>query len=69
MREGEFVDIEVDSGAEVRCLLANIGADTHPTARNEAQRGWRSTLRQVAANCMSSAPGSWVWRLQTCDAM
>ena len=30
VREGEFVDIEVDSGAEVSCLLASIGADTYP---------------------------------------
>ena len=25
-----FVDIEVDSGAEVSCLLASTGADTYP---------------------------------------
>ena len=30
MREGESVDIEIDSGAEVSCLLANIRADTFP---------------------------------------
>ena len=30
VREGEFVDIEVDSGAEVSCHLAHVGADTHP---------------------------------------
>ena len=30
VREGESVDIEIDSGAEVSCLPANIGADTHP---------------------------------------
>ena len=29
VREGEFVDIEVDSGAEVSCLPAIIGADTY----------------------------------------
>ena len=29
MREGEVVDIEVDSGAEVSCLPAIIGADTY----------------------------------------
>ena len=27
VREGEFVDIEIDSGAEVSCLPANIGVD------------------------------------------
>ena len=30
MLQSEFVDIEVDSGAEVSCLPANIGADTCP---------------------------------------
>ena len=30
VREGEFLDIEVDSGAEVSCLPASIGANTHP---------------------------------------
>ena len=30
MRESEFVEIEVDSGAELSCLLANIGADRYP---------------------------------------
>ena len=30
MREGEFVDIEIDSGAEVSCFPAGIGADTYP---------------------------------------
>ena len=30
VREGESVDIEVDSAAEVSCLPANIGADTYP---------------------------------------
>ena len=27
--EGDVVDIEIDSGAEVSCLLVNIGADTY----------------------------------------
>ena len=30
VREGEFVDIEIDTGAEVSCLPANIGDDTYP---------------------------------------
>ena len=30
VREGESVDIEIDSGAEVSCLPKNIGADTYP---------------------------------------
>ena len=28
--EGDVVDIEIDSGAEVSCLPSNIGADTYP---------------------------------------
>ena len=55
--KAESVDIEIDSGAEMSCLPANIGADTiHCT-------------RQGSANCMNSAPRSCVWRLQTCEAM
>ena len=30
VREGESVDIEIDSGAGVSCILVNIGADTYP---------------------------------------
>ena len=30
VREGESVDIEIDSGAEVSCLPVNIGTDTYP---------------------------------------
>ena len=30
VREGESVDIEIDSGAEVNCHPVNIGADTYP---------------------------------------
>ena len=30
VREGEPVDIEINSGAEVSCLPVNIGADTYP---------------------------------------
>ena len=30
LREGDSVDIEIDSGAEVSCLLVNIDASTYP---------------------------------------
>ena len=30
VREGESVDIDIDSGAEVSCLPVNIGAETYP---------------------------------------
>ena len=30
VREGQSVDIEIDSGAEVSCFLVNIGTDTCP---------------------------------------
>ena len=67
MREGEFVDIEVDSGAEVSCLLANIGADTYPLHQTRLMCGGHH-VAAVAATCMSSAPGFWVWKLVTCEA-
>ena len=60
MREGEFVDIEIDAGAEVSCLPASIGADTCPPHETRLSMCVEvTTLRLVAANCMSSAPGSW----------
>ena len=30
VREGEPVDVEIDSGAKVGCFHVNIGADTYP---------------------------------------
>ena len=30
VHEGEFIDMEADSGSEVSCLPANIEADTYP---------------------------------------
>ena len=69
MREGGSVDIEIDSGAEVSCLPVNIGADTCPLHKSRLSMCGGTTLRPVAANCMSPAPGSWVWRLHTCEAM
>ena len=42
VREGESVDIEIDSGAEVSCFSVNIGAGHVPTARDEVQHVWRS---------------------------
>ena len=60
VREGESVDIEIDSGAEVSCRPVNIGADTYPL--HETRRSACvdvTTLRLVAANSMRSAPGSW----------
>ena len=35
VREGEFVDIEVNSGSEVSCLPASIGADTYHPGQND----------------------------------
>ena len=42
VREGESVDIEIGSGAEVRCLPVNIGAGTYPLHGDETQHVWRS---------------------------
>ena len=38
VREGEPVDIEIDSGADVSCFLMNIGAGTYPL--HEAPHVW-----------------------------
>ena len=63
VREGEFVDIEVDSGSEVSRLSASIGADTYPLHENEAQNVWRSRCsgwRQTAwVRCQDSGVGKW----------
>ena len=60
MREGESVDIEIDSGAEVSCHPVNIGADTYPLHETRLSMcGGHHVVRLVAAN----------WKLQTCEAM
>ena len=41
VREGESVDIEIASGAEVSCLLVNIGADAYPPHETRLSV-WRS---------------------------
>ena len=61
------VDIEIDSGVEVSSLLASIGTDSYP--QNTTRLSMCGGHHVAAENCMSSAPGSWVWRLQTCEAM
>ena len=66
VHEGESVDIEIDAGAEVSCLPANIGADTYPLHETRLSM---CGGHHVAANCMRSAPGSWDCRLRTCKAM
>ena len=46
VREGESVDIEIDSGVEVSRLPANIGADTYPlheTRLSMCGDWWRQT--------------------------
>ena len=36
VREGEIVDIEIDSSAEVSCLPASIGVDTYHCAKRSS---------------------------------
>ena len=69
VREGESVDIEIDSGAEVSCLLVNIGTDTYPLHETRLSMCGGHHVAAGGGNCMSSVPGSWGWRLQTCEAM
>ena len=42
MREGESIEIEIDSGADVSCLPVNDRRRHVSTARDEAQHVWRS---------------------------
>ena len=67
VREGESVDIEIDSGAEVSCFLVNNGADTYPLHETRLNMWGVTTLRLVEVNCTSSVPGSWSWRLPLCE--
>ena len=61
VREGESVDIEIDSGAEESYLLANIGADTYPLYE---------TRLSMCGGCHVAAGGVfWAWRLQTYEVI
>ena len=62
MREGESVDIEVDSGAEVSCLLTRIHCTNRGSSCVEV-----ITLRRGAANCMSSVARILGWKLVMCE--
>ena len=51
------------------CLTENIGADTRPLHETRLSMCEVTTLRRVAANCISSVPGFWGWKLAMCDVM
>ena len=65
VREGESVDIEIDAGAEVSCLLVKIGADTYPphATRLSQHKIWavvvgrRSSLQAVEMHTSSGSFG------------
>ena len=70
VREGESVDIEIDSGAEVSCFLVNIGADTYPLLETKLSMvGGHHIAAGWLANCMSSVPRILGLKLLACDAM
>ena len=50
VHEGESVDIEIDSGAEVSCLPVNIGADTNPLHETRLSMCGGHHVAAVAAN-------------------
>ena len=60
MREGEFVDVEVGSRAELSCLPASIGADAYPLDETRLSMCGGHHVA-AAANCMSSVP------MEACD--
>ena len=70
VREAESVDIEIDSGAEVNCLPVNIGVDTYPLHETRLSMcGGHHVAVGGGKLHELGAPGSWGWKLQTCEAM
>ena len=70
VREAQSVDIEIDSGAEVSCLPVNIGADTYPLHETRLSMfGGHHVAVGGGKLHELGAPGSWGWKLQTCEAM
>ena len=68
VRDGESVDTEIDSGAEVSSLPVNIGADTYPLHETRSACVAVTMLRLVAVSCMSLVQESWFWKLMRCEA-
>ena len=67
VREGESVDIEIDSGVEVSYLPANIGADTYPL--HQTRLSMCGGDHVAAGGGKLHEPGATILRLQTCEAM
>ena len=65
MREGEFVDIEIDSSAEVSCLPANIGTDTYPL--NETKLSMRGGHHAAAGGGKLHGLGAWIMGLEAAN--
>ena len=65
--EWESVDIEIDSGAEVSCFPANIGADSYPLHETRLSKcgghhvaAGGGKLHELGAKILD-------WRLLTCE--
>ena len=70
VREGESVDIEIDSGAEVSCFHVNIDADMYPLHETRLSMGGGHRVAGAVGKLQElGAPGPSVVRLQTCEAM
>ena len=66
MREGEFVDIEVGSGADVSGLLASTGADTYLVLETRLSV---CGGHHVAAGGGKLHAGFRCWKVVMCEAM
>ena len=68
MREGESVDIEIDSGAKVSCFLVNIGADTCPLLETRLSMVGGHHVA-VGGKLHELGAGIFGWKLLACEAM
>ena len=64
---GEVVDIEVDSGAEVSCLSASIGADTYPLHGTRLSMCGGHHIAAGGGKLHELGAGILVWKLEMCE--
>ena len=67
-REGEFVDIEIGSDADMSCLLRTLDQTRARCMGRCSACVEVITLQLVAENRMDSVQESWVWKLAVCEA-
>ena len=69
VREGESVDIEIDSGAEVSCLPASIGADTYPLHETRLSKVGGHHVAAGGGKLHELGARIWCWKLPACGVM